>query len=265
MRSLQLSARFRRSLKNRGFLGSLGHYSVRAYRIFRPFRLEPHPFDLKHGVHTTAHILGSDLATGHAHDIYNTVYLPSHPSMVSSCIDVWRSFLASSDLPIEDYSFVDLGAGMGRAIMVASLYPFREVVGVEMNPGLGDQARRNLAIWLGTPRACNNLRVATCDATEFSWPRTPLAIYMFNPFEEPVLVELLSSLERALVDGAGPIDILYVYPAYTAWLEAHPQARLIARTHAYLSEEDRAIDPYNDPKAEKYSVDFHIYRFEAAS
>ncbi len=75
-----------------------------------------------------------------------------------------------------------------------------------------EQARSNLAIWQQTPRACNDLEIATCEATDFAWPKTPLAIYMFNPFEEPVVVALLQRLDQALAEGSGPIDILYVYP-----------------------------------------------------
>jgi hypothetical protein len=269
MGHLQLSVRLRRSFRERGIFGSLRHYAERAYRIVRPQRLDPHPFDLKHGVHTTAHIIGSMLGTGHAHDVYNTVYLPSQPSMVRSCIEVWRSLCIDSDLsidpPLEAYTFIDLGAGMGRAVMVASEHPFRRVVGVEMNPGLSEQARRNLAIWQRTPRACSDLEIANSEATEFAWPAGPLAVYMFNPFEGPVVEALLLRLERALAEGAGPIDILYVYPAFAASVDAHPRARLLAKTRCYLSDEDRAIDPYNDPSEEKYGVDFYIYRLNAAA
>lgn len=260
MARLQLISRLRRSVKNRGLWGSLAHYAERGYRVVRPYHLAPHPFDLKHGVHTTAHIIGSKLAVGHAHDIYNTVYLPSHPSMVISCIKQWRSHCMAEDPPIEAYTFVDLGSGMGRAVMVASDFPFRNVIGVETNPDLCEQARNNLAIWQRQPHACVNVEIANCDASEFSWPKTPIAIYMFNPFEAPVVEALLRSLDGALASGAGPIDILYVYPAFVSVLESHPKATLIARTHSFLSEEDRAIDPYNDAKAERYSVDLHLYR-----
>lgn len=260
MGHLQFVSRVRRSLQNRGVLGSIAHYAERGYRMVRPYRLPTHPFDLKYGVHTTAHIIGSQLATGHAHDIYNTVYLPSHPSMVTSCIDQWRSFCTAGDPPLEAYTFVDIGSGMGRAVMVASEYPFTRVIGVEMNPGLCEQARRNLTVWQNQPHACGNLAIANTEASEFEWPRTPIVIYMFNPFEAPVVEAVLQSLERALEQGTGPIDILYVYPAFASVLEAHPRATLIARTQSFLSDEDRAIDPYNDPKAERYSVDLHIYR-----
>ena len=42
---------------------------------------------------------------------------------------------------------IDIGAGMGRAVLLAAEMPFRLVVGVELNPTLAQIARRNLAIW----------------------------------------------------------------------------------------------------------------------
>jgi len=262
MKNLQLWARLHRSLKNRGLLESLRHYTVRVYRIVRPHKLDPHPFDLEHGVHTTAYILGSDLAVGHPHDMYSTTYLASYPSMVTSCIEGWRAFCTPSDPPLEQYTFVDIGAGMGRATMVASQYPFRRVVGVELNTRLTEQARRNLEVWEGRPHSCREVEIANCEVCDFDWPRTPLAIYMFNPFESPVIEAMLRSLERPLAEGAGPIDILYVYPAFTEAFEAHPRARLVARTHSHLSDADRAVNPYDDPTASESRLDFHIYRFE---
>lgn len=265
MSNLHVRARLRRSLKDRGAFGSLRHYAIRAYRVVWPRRLKPHPFDLEHGVQTTACIEGSMLATGHAHDIYNVCYSPSSPSVIRGAIDAWRSFLSPSDPPLEAYTFFDLGAGMGRVVMVASLYPFQQIVGVEMSPRLTAQARSNLAIWLRTPRPCSQLEIATCDATEFPWPRTPFVIYMFNPFEAPVIRQLLRSLEQPLAAGAGPIDILYMHPVAGSVIEAHPSARLVASILCYLTPEDNAADPFRDPNNVTGNDECRIYRLTRAS
>jgi SAM-dependent methyltransferase len=260
MKNLHLRARFQRSFASRGFMGSLRHYTVRAWKILRPQRLTPHPFDVEHGVRTTAYIEGSQLAIGHAHDLYNTAYYGSAPSMVTAAIECWRQQLTSADPSIEEWTFIDIGAGLGRAVMIASLYPFQQGIGVEMNPDLVKQARDNLAIWKRTPRACSQIDVTAADATEFLWPRSPLVIYMFNPFEKPVMERLLLSLDNALNKGSGPIHILYMHPVESAVFDVHPSAQLLAATECYLTPEERVADLFTDKDATSSWAECRVYR-----
>ena len=260
MKHLHLRARLRRSFANRGFAGSLRHYSARAWKMLRPPRLTPHPFDLQHGVHTTAYIERSQLATGHAHDLYNTAYYGSAPSMVTVAIDSWQQQLTAADPTLEAWTFIDIGAGLGRAVMIASQYPFEQVIGVEMNPNLVKQARKNLSIWRRIARACNRIEIATADATEFPWPRSPLAIYMFNPFERPVMDRLLASLDNALDNGCGPIHILYVHPVESAAFDVHPASQLLAATECHLTPEERLADLFTDRDATSSWAECRIYQ-----
>ncbi len=260
MREIHLTARLRRALRERGLVGAFRWFALRGYRLVRPARLKPHPFDLEHGVQTQALIPSNRLWTGHAHDLYSVLYCPTPPSVVRASIDAWRSTLIVSDPPLEKYMFFDLGAGMGRIVMIASLYPFEAVIGVEMNPGLVEQARRNLTIWLQTPRSCSQLEVFQGDATEFPWPAKPLLIYMFYPFEAPVVVELLRTLERALTEGAGPIDIIYIHPVAASELEAYPGVQLKLSTNCYFSPEDAAVDFFRDSHKSAPQYECRVYR-----
>ncbi len=257
---MHLTARLRRSLPQRGLLGAFRRLAVRGYRLLRPARPKPHPFDREHGVQTQALIPSNLLWTGHAHDPYSVLYCPTPPSVVRAAIDAWRSTLSVSEHPLEEFTFFDLGAGMGRVVMLASLYPFAGVIGVEMNPGLVEQARRNLTLWLQTPRACGQLEVFQGDATEFSWPAKPLLLYMFYSFEAPVVFELLHTLERALTEGAGPIDIIYVHPVAGSEMEAYPGIQLRLSTNCYLSAEDAAVDFFRDSHKTAPQYECRVYR-----
>ena len=48
------------------------------------------------------------------------------------------------DGAIERSTFVDIGAGMGRAMILGATYPFRQVCGVEISPGLYEVAKENI-------------------------------------------------------------------------------------------------------------------------
>jgi SAM-dependent methyltransferase len=176
-----------------------------------------HPFDLEFGVRTSGLIAGRHLAAGHKHDRHNTAYYGVAPSVFKEMVARWRR--TNPAAPIDEFAFVDIGAGMGRAVLLAAEYPFREVVGVELNPMLARIARKNAAIWraVGRPRA--PLRIVCGDAVEFTLPAGPCVAFLFNPFGAPVLKRLLTSLARALAGRSGQLDILYVNNEHEGILE----------------------------------------------
>src|SRR5579863_10298253 len=102
-----------------------------------------HPFDQVNGVRTSGLVAGRHLKSGHHHDRYSTAYYGVAPSVFTALIRRWARTLSHET--IEEFAFIDLGAGMGRAVLLASEMPFREVIGVELNPTLARIARRNLA------------------------------------------------------------------------------------------------------------------------
>jgi len=167
-----------------------------------------HPFDLEFGVRTSGLIAGRHLKSGHRHDRHNTAYYGVAPSVFESLVARWRKSRPAA--PIGEFAFVDVGAGMGRAVLLASELPFREVVGVELNPTLARIARRNAAAWRAAGRARAPLRMVCGDAVEFRFPQTPCVAFLFNPFGAPVLRRLLRALKKGFAGRAGQLDLLYV-------------------------------------------------------
>src|ERR1700739_138897 len=99
-----------------------------------------HPFDEANGVRTSGLVAGRHLKSGHRHDRHATAYFGVAPSVFRNLIRHWRR-TGPAGL-IRDTTFVDVGAGMGRAMLLAAGMPFRAVVGVELNPPLVRIARR---------------------------------------------------------------------------------------------------------------------------
>lgn len=167
-----------------------------------------HPFDLEFGVRTSGLVAGRHLKSGHRADRHNTAYFGVAPSVFREMIVRWRRSKPAA--PMDDYSFVDLGAGMGRALLLASEFPFRTVIGVELNPTLARIGRRNLALWRAAGRGRAPMRMVCCDAAEFEPPAGPCVVFLFNPFGAPVLKRLLTAWSRSFADRLGQLDILYV-------------------------------------------------------
>jgi SAM-dependent methyltransferase len=167
-----------------------------------------HPFDLEFGARTSGLIAGRYLTVGRRNDRHVTAYYAIAPSVFHGIIVRWRQCPCVA--PIDAYTFVDFGAGMGRAILLACAYPFRSVVGVEIHPTLARIARGNMALWRAAGRARVPMRMHCRDAAEFPLPAGPCVAFLFNPFRAPVLRRLLRAWRRSLTARPGPLDILYV-------------------------------------------------------
>jgi len=167
-----------------------------------------HPFDEEFGVRTSGLVAGRHLKSGHRHDRHATAYYGVAPSVFRALVKRWQRGRPAA--AIEDFSFIDVGAGMGRAVLLAAELPFREVLGVELNPTLARIARRNLTVWRASGRARAPMRVVCGDAVEFPLPAGPCLAFLFNPFGAPVMRRLLMAWSKALAGRPAPLDILYV-------------------------------------------------------
>jgi SAM-dependent methyltransferase len=199
-----------------------------------------HPFDIAHHVETSGLVRGPHLTTGHPHDKHTTAYYGIAPSVLEKLCTLWRETALVA--PPEDYSFVDIGAGMGRGLLVAARMPFREVIGVELNPTLAEIAEKNIDKWQATGRARCPMRIVCGDVTEFEFPANPTVAYMFNPFREAVLKAMLRHMEESYARRPGQLDLIYANDECEEVLTKNPRWTRLWRGLVPLSAEDEAAD-----------------------
>ncbi|HEY2646328.1 MAG TPA: class I SAM-dependent methyltransferase [Candidatus Acidoferrales bacterium] len=207
-----------------------------------PNRAAIHPFDRKFGTDTGGYLPPEDLVTGHAHDVLNYGYSAIAPSVFREAFRRWMETLPAVSGRIEAYSFVDVGAGKGRAILLAAEQPFRKVIGVELNPDLASIARRNVG--LSYERSKARIRVVQEDAANFRWPRGPLLVYFYNPFDCSLIEQLAESLAAAGRSNRGPVDLLYVNPTCAHVLTAKSLFKHLWSTKILMDHADQKADPY---------------------
>jgi SAM-dependent methyltransferase len=168
----------------------------------------PHPFDLENSVRTSGLIPGRHLKSGHRHDRHSTAYFGVAPSVFHSLLRRWQRSRPAA--PIEEFTFIDVGAGMGRAVLLAAELPFRRVVGIELNLTLASIARKNIARLRAAGRVPAPTRLICADAADYAFPAGPSLVFLFNPFGAPVMRRLLANLSAENARLAGQLDLLYV-------------------------------------------------------
>ena len=121
----------------------LEHGKYRSYRAV-------HPFDERFGVETSGLIYPEP--SGHHHDAYNNGYFAVAPSVFHG---VMGSLGERLQLDYRRFTFVDVGSGKGRALLLASEYAFQEIIGVELSPELDRIARSNIARYAAKAEAAS--------------------------------------------------------------------------------------------------------------
>ncbi len=210
-----------------------------------PNRDVVHPFDLKYGTDTSGYLGPEDLVKGRANDALNHGYSAIAPSVFHEACRRWRETLPAVSGRIEAYSFVDVGAGKGRALLLAAELPFRKVIGVELSEELASTAQGNVARWsrvAGTN--AKKIRVVHGDATKFRWPRTPLLVYLYNPFACSLVAQMAERLAAVAATRSGLADLLYVNPTCADILASQGLLTHLWTARIPMNEADQKADPY---------------------
>jgi SAM-dependent methyltransferase len=150
--------------------------------------------------------------------MFHSAYQPTDPAAFHEMLDALQQTPSTdhatpgATLNFRDFTFVDLGSGKGRTLLMASDYPFHRIVGVELLPALQEIALENLRQYKSESQKCFALESICADATTFPLPEGPLVIYLFNPFPESGMRQVALNLEQTLHSHPRPIYVLYHNP-----------------------------------------------------
>jgi len=191
-----------------------------------------HPFDREYGTDTSGTVSADELQAkgGHEAFAHATVYGGSQPSVL-------RETLAR--LPqLETCSFVDLGCGKGRPLLVASEFPFRDIVGIELSPELARAAQANAAIIAARFPHRTPIRVEVGDATAFPLPAGNIVLFLYHPFGREQVLKVVRSVEAALQAERRAIYVVLYNPVNGACFDdSQLLTRRFARMLPYAREE----------------------------
>jgi SAM-dependent methyltransferase len=126
---------------------------------------------------------------------------------------ILKGALALLPIHYPDFTFLDFGSGKGKALFIASSFPFQRIVGVEMSPSLTEIALANIRSYRDRKQKCHRIEASCCDAADFSIPNEPLTILFYNPFDSVVMRAVLDRITNSITEHPRPVYVIYVAPA----------------------------------------------------
>ena len=185
-------------------------------------------YDWDFRVDTTGATVGwRDRLLGHFHSPYQPTEPALFHEMLASLIQ------ASPKIDFREFTFIDIGSGKGRALLMAADYPFRRVLGIELLPALHRVAQENIKKYESDSQQCFAIECLLADAGEFAFLPEPTVLYLFNPLAESGLAKLVSNLEHSLREHPRPVFVLYHNPLLEHVLARSQAFKRVAGTHQY--------------------------------
>ena len=180
-------------------------------------------YDWEHRVNTTSGTLGwRERLLG----TFHSPYQPTDPAL-------FQEMMSALPIQFDQFTFIDIGSGKGRTLLMASEYPFQKIIGVELLPELHQVAQENLRLYQSESQKCFALESVCGNATTFPFPAEPLVLYLFNPLPESGLRQMLANLDRSLAANPRPAYVLYHNPLLEHVLAGTAQLTRLGGTESY--------------------------------
>lgn len=144
-----------------------------------------------------------------------------------------RRMLGAVRIPPDTYTFVDLGSGKGRALLIAAEYPFKRLIGIDFSPELHEIARENVARFRARTGSAQTFELHVGDAVGFEFPLEPIALHLFNPFGESVLRQVVQRLGASLREHPRDVLVFYKNPQHRRVFDEAPFLRRVKATSRY--------------------------------
>ena len=157
-------------------------------------------FDLELGIDTSAMAPLWALDISSPNSKFGIRYQTMEPSK-------FLAYLRAVPVDPREFTFIDLGCGKGRTLILAAREGFKSVMGVEFSPQLAAIARQNIA------RVGASAEVIECDASRYEFSDGNLLIYMYHPFGSPVLDAVIRNLTQWNERRRGTAYVVYANPA----------------------------------------------------
>ena len=131
---------------------------------------------------------------------------------------MFRVLMAAIPAHCSGGTFVDLGCGKGRALVMAAELGYRRLLGVDLDEELVAVCRNNLARIRSRSR-WEHAEVRREDATRVQLPKGVCVVFLYNPFRGETFFRVAANLAKHGAESGNAVWVVYVNPLELGALE----------------------------------------------
>ena len=179
-----------------GITDYINMFRSRGVRLVISYFFQNHLFDLSFGTDTHRRVSKNDYKDTPENLVHGVLYMSSWTNIIQNST---KALLKCVEIDFPNSVFLDLGCGKGKVLCVWSrmFKSYAEkpaLVGVEYSEHLLSVCKSNLQIL-----KCENVKLFHSDVLAFSFDDDFVhrIIYLYNPFDEVILQNVLLNLRRS--------------------------------------------------------------------
>jgi SAM-dependent methyltransferase len=137
---------------------------------------------------------------------HSTIYMPVNYYMLEKMLSEVNQFPNNK-------SFLDIGCGKGRAMVVAAHYGFNKIRGIDISKKFCEEAKENFdSVKDKFPGV--DFKVELQDAFYYKIPIDVTVIFIFNPFDEVIMSGVVENILISQEKNPRTIYVVYINPLY---------------------------------------------------
>jgi SAM-dependent methyltransferase len=156
-------------------------------------------YDRKLGIDTSGFVVPDELGVGEGE---GRAYMGTPPGIA-------HFLIGRIAQRARGFTFLDVGSGKGRVLLIASRFPFRKVVGFEHSEQMNAVAASNVRQFAKHYPGMAPVEIVGGDATRLPLPEGPLVMFLFNPFGPGLMREFAASVKASYQQSPRKIICLY--------------------------------------------------------
>lgn len=110
-------------------------------------------------------------------------------------------------------TFLDIGCGKGRVMIVAADYGFEQITGIDFSKKFCEETDTTIHLYSQKNPAVH-FTIINCDALGFEIPKEITTIFLFNPFDEVIMSSVVSHIIRSQQHDPRTIWVMYANPQH---------------------------------------------------
>jgi SAM-dependent methyltransferase len=151
-------------------------------------RLQHERFDAKYHIDTQMPVAIADLETTAPGAKFANRYQ-------GSPVAVLHRIIRRLKVDRQRFTFIDLGSGKGRVLLIAGQYPFKSIIGVEFSKTLHDIALTNIQKFAAAGAIYTSVTSINCDAGDFDFSGIgDKFVFCYNSFAADLMLRVLDNL-----------------------------------------------------------------------